>query len=245
MRGTTYGQRRAVSTPAPLTFSPAPRRSRGSSVVARIYHELRTSIVDLRLPPGTVLSKNQLAGEFGVSPTPVREALLRLSAEGLVDIVPQARTSVSLLDVQHAREAFVLRLSVDVEVARMLAPAVTEPQIEALRELLQRQRAELEAGDLSAFTREDHAFHARIYEYAGVAGLWELVRSRQAHLERLRRLHLPEPGKGELILDHHRAIVAGIASRDRAAAEAAARAHLGAALAASDELRARFPDYFA
>jgi DNA-binding GntR family transcriptional regulator len=213
--------------------------------VAHIFQALREMIVDLRIAPGALLSKNRLAEEFGVSQTPLREALLRLEEEGLVDIYPQSRTAVSRIDVQHAREAFVLRLSIDVEVARNLAPVIDDGQLAELRSLLARQAAEMAAADLTAFTWYDHAFHQRIYEFGGVGGLWGVVRSRHGHLDRLRRLHLPEKGKAGTILAHHQAIIDGLASRDAFTAEAAARAHLGAALAASDTLRRQFPDYFA
>jgi len=233
-----------VSTVIPLDPARSGGRARRSSAVQQIFQALREQIVDLRLAPGALVSKNQLAEEFGVSQTPVREALLRLEEEGLVDIFPQSRTAVSRIDVQHAREAFVLRLSIDVEVARNLAPVISDEQLAELSGLLARQAAEMAATDLSAFTWYDHAFHQRIYQFGGVGGLWDVVRSRHGHLDRLRRLHLPEKGKAETILDHHQAIIDGLASRDPIIAEAAARAHLGAALAACDTLRQRFPEYF-
>ena len=220
------------------------RGARRGGAVSRIFEALREMIVELHLPPGAVLSKHRLADDFGVSQTPVREALLRLEEEGLVDIFPQSRTVVSRIDVQQAREAFVLRLSIDVEVARTLAPVITESQLAALAALVDRQDMERKTGDLDAFTFHDHAFHQRIYELGGVGGLWSVVRSRHGHLDRLRRLHLPEAGKAETIVRHHRTIIEGLASGDPATAEAAARAHLGAALAASRALRVRFPDYF-
>jgi len=78
--------------------------------------------VTLDLPPGSVLSLKDMADEFGISPTPVREALILLGEEGLVDIVPQSRTAVALINVQSAKEAHFLRRSVEVEIARLLAP---------------------------------------------------------------------------------------------------------------------------
>ncbi len=234
----------ATSMATAPAFAPPHKRERRSPVVQRIYADIRDMIVDLRLPPGSLISKNQVAREFGVSPTPVREALLRLEDQGLVDIFPQSRTMVSLIDVQHAREGFFLRRSVEVEIARTLAPVFTESQAADLRALIARQEVELQAGDLSAFTAYDDLFHARIYEFAGFGGLWHLVRAQQANLDRLRRLHLPGEGKGRAILAGHESIVTALASGRPDAAERAVRSHLGASIAATDAIRARYPGYF-
>lgn len=218
--------------------------TRRPGAVITVFEALRNDILTLDMPPGTVIARTEIARRFGVSPTPVREALLRLAEEGLVDIFPQSRTTVSRIDLQHAREAFVLRLSIDVEVARTLAPQMNRARIAVLETLLRRQAAELDAGDLTAFNTYDRAFHRQIYDFGGVPGLWELVRSRYGHLDRLGRLHLPRPGKPQTILRHHRAIIDALASRDPARAEAAARHHLGMAMDAAGALARAHPDYF-
>lgn len=234
----------ATSMATAPAFAPPHKRERRSPVVQRIYGDIRDMIVDLRLPPGSLISKNQVAQEFGVSPTPVREALLRLEDEGLVDIFPQSKTAVSLIDVQHAREAFFLRRSVEVEIARALAPVFSDTQAAALRALVARQAVERDTGNLDAFTDYDDLFHARIYEFAGYGGLWHLVRAQQANLDRLRRLNLPGEGKVDAILAGHESMLAALASHDPDAAERAVREHLGDSIRASDEIRARYPDYF-
>lgn len=221
-----------------------PKRERRHSAVNRVYEDIRERIIDLSLPPGAAISKNDVAAAFGVSQTPVREALLRLENEGLVEIFPQSKTVVSLIDVQNAREAHFLRLSVEVEIARRLGPIITATQAEGLRSLIDRQALELKAGDLSAFTACDNRFHERIYELAGVGGLWDLIRTKRAQFDRLRRLHLPTAGKAEGILEEHRAIVDALAKNDADAAERAVRDHLRGTVWASEQIRAHFPDYF-
>ena len=78
-------------------------RETGISAVQKVYKDIRYQILNLILEPGTTISKNKIAKQYGNSPTPVREAMLRLGEEGLVNIFPQSRTSVSLIDIQHAR----------------------------------------------------------------------------------------------------------------------------------------------
>ena len=79
-------------------------REPGISAVSHVYRDLRSRIINLKLEPGTPIAKNIIADLFKVSPTPVREALLRLSEEKLVDIIPQSGTTVSLIDIQSAQE---------------------------------------------------------------------------------------------------------------------------------------------
>lgn len=224
--------------------SPAARGQRVTAV-QQIHADLRSRIVDLSLVPGAILSKKEIADRFAVSQTPVREALILLEEEGLVDIFPQSRTVVAVIDVQSAREAHFLRRSVEVEIARTLAGRLSKADHADLRAILQRQSIFLEAGDLAAFFAADNALHHRMYEMADVAGLWEIVRARRAHLDRLRNLHLPSKGKASAILSEHEQIILALEGGDPDAADAAVRAHLRGTVSATEQIRAHFPEYFA
>ena len=228
--------------PAPATTRHAAQRTRLSHV-QRVYAGLRGMIVDLSLPPGALLSKDDIAQRYGVSHTPVREALLRLANEGLIDIYPRSRTLVSAIDVQRAREAHFLRLGIEVEVVRRLAGAIEDGQIEALQRHVDLQAGALRRGDLRAFSRHDSAFHELSYALAGVAGLWALVDARRAHIERLRRLHLPEGDRAAAVLTQHHAIVEAYRRHDAPSAERALRVHLRDSVSIRAELRAHFPEY--
>jgi DNA-binding GntR family transcriptional regulator len=101
-------------------------REPGTSAVTHVYQNLRDQIINLKFEPGTPIAKNIIADRFKVSPTPVREALLRLSEENLVDIIPQSGTTVSLINIQSAQEIHFLRLSVEIEVAQVLCERITD-----------------------------------------------------------------------------------------------------------------------
>jgi len=219
---------------------------KGSRVSAsqQIYATLRQQVIDLTLPPGTQLSKKKIASTFGVSETPVREALMLLEEEGLVDIFPQSRTEVAYIDVQSAREAHFLRRSVEVEIARSLCGKITETQLIDLRSIVQHQNAHLKTNDLAAFAEADSKFHRSMYEMANVDGLWDIIHARRAHLDRLRHLHLPTKGKACAIIKDHNAIIDAIKSGSPDAAEFAVREHIKGTVSATDEIRAHFPEYF-
>ena len=211
----------------------------------QVFGWLRESILSLELAPGTALSRTELAERFELSQTPVRDALLQLSQEGLVDIFPQHATLVSRIDIASATQAHFLRCAIELEVVRTLALARTDAGA-VLRARLTAQvdlQAALATADTEEFIASDQAFHRLMYEAAGVPDLYELVRRRSGHLDRLRRLDLPSPGKAERVVRDHRAIVAALAAHDPEAAQAALRADLSGSLGRIDETRARRPGY--
>jgi DNA-binding GntR family transcriptional regulator len=215
----------------------APRLSAAELAYAR----LRGAILSLALPPGAAIARGAVAATLGLSQTPVREALIRLQEEKLVEVVPQSATRVARIDLASAKEAHFLRLSVEVEIVRRLGDAPSP----ALAAALHAELAGMEAApDEAAFVAADEAFHAALYAAAGVKGLRELIRSRSGHLDRLRRLHLPTPGKVESVLAEHRALAEAILAGDAARAEARLRQHLSGTFAQVEALRAARPEYF-
>ncbi|CAG9182486.1 GntR family transcriptional regulator [Cupriavidus pampae] len=209
----------------------------------QVFEHMREQIIALALPPGTVLSRIDLAAQYGISQTPVRDALIRLAEEGLVDIFPQHATRVSRIDVALARQAHFLRRSVELEIVRTLAAAPDAALLERLRAIVDRATRMLEIHALDEFSDNDQAFHRALYDAAAVPDLHALVRRQSGHLDRLRRLHLPIAGKAREVLRDHAELVAAIAAGDAARAEAVLRDHLSGTLAHLDDIRARFADY--
>jgi len=99
------------------------------------------------------------------------------------------------------------------------------------------------AGDFEKFMAADNDFHRELYAATGNQALWDLVRSRSGHIDRLRRLHLPSPGKAQDIVRHHRLIVKAISAKQPDDAQRHLRKHLSGTLGYLAEIRARFPEY--
>ena len=216
-----------------------PDRARNATV--QVFEHLRAQIVSLAIKPGTVLDRPRLSAYFQLSLSPIREALLRLEEEKLVDIYPQHQTCVRGIDLASARQAHFLRLSVELEIVWVLAQAPNPLLEKALSDLTARQRACLEGGDLEGFTAIDMAFHQRLYEEAGLPDLWATMRKNSGNLDRLRRLHLPLIGKAKSILAEHTRIARCIGRGDGAGAQAQVRTHLSGTLNALEALRKQFP----
>lgn len=220
--------------------------SRGRGGAGQVFAILREEIIGLRLKPGEVLSRLELQERFGLSSTPVRDALMRLQDEGLVAVYPQHATLVSPIDIDRARQAQFLRRSIEIELVHVLTARGADPAlIERLRSLIRQQSAFAELGEHEAFAAADQAFHRTMYEAGQVIELWHLVRRQSGHIDRLRRLHLPLKGKMPEILSAHAEIVDAMAAGDAATAAAALRQHLSRSLLFVDTLRQTYPDYFA
>lgn len=210
----------------------------------QLYELLRQKIVSLEMPPGAPLSRVQLSAQYNVSQTPVREALLKLAEERLVDVFPQSATKVSLIDIPFAQETHFLRLAIELEIVRELAQQNSASLVSELKALLKRQEVLRDNEDFSAFTQADEAFHRCMYRAADKEALWTLVRSRSGHIDRLRRLHLPVVGKLKRIVNDHSRIVEALEQGDPVLAQQSLRAHLSETLAYIGQIRGEHPELF-
>ena len=219
------------------------RLDRSRHAAPQVFERLREMILSLELAPGTVLSRAELATRFGISQTPVRDALMRLGEEGLVDIYPQHATVVSRINLSSALQAHFLRRSIELEVVRKLTEGNDAAMVARLRATIAHQKALRDAKDYREFASFDQAFHRQMYEAAGVPELWDLVRRLSGHIDRLRRLHLPVAGKTKAIVRDHGEIVDAIERHDPDAAQAALRKHLSGTLSQIEQIRERHPNY--
>jgi DNA-binding GntR family transcriptional regulator len=222
----------------------APERlDRDRQAAPQVFERLRDMIISLVLPPGSPLSRAALAAQFGVSSTPIRDALMRLEEAGLVDVFPQHATVVSRIDVPLAQQAHFLRQALELEIVRLLAGSHEEALGADLARAIARQQQFAKAGEFEQFMAADNDFHARLYAAADKQDLWTLVRSRSGHIDRLRRLHLPSPGKAQDIVRHHRLIAKAIGAGESEEAQRHLRTHLSGTLNYLDNIRARYPEY--
>lgn len=227
------------------TTSRAPVFDRSRQAAPQVFERLREQILSLALAPGTLLSRAELAAQFGLSQTPIRDALIKLGEEGLVDIFPQHATVVSRIDVALAEQAQFLRRAIEAEVVRTLAGRADAALLDQLRAQTDVQAALMGSPAYLEFIAADRAFHRLMYEAAGVPDLFDLVRQRSGHVDRLRMLNLPSVGKQRTIVQDHRRIVEAIASGDTEAAQTSLREHLSGTLAQVAAIRLVHPDYFA
>src|SRR5215217_7354505 len=131
------------------------RLERGRQAAPQVFERLREAIIHLDLSPGTTLSRATLATQFGVSSTPIRDALMRLEEEGLVDVFPQYATVVSRVDVGRAEQAHFLRQALELEIVRLLAEQHDDALVIRLDHTIALQQQFAKAGDFESFIAGD------------------------------------------------------------------------------------------
>ncbi|MBT2521366.1 GntR family transcriptional regulator [Arthrobacter sp. ISL-28] len=203
---------------------------------------LRRRIISLQLPPGEPLSENELAQELGVSRTPVRESLILLREEGLVQVFPQIGSFVSLVDLGRVSEAQFVREAIE---CASVADVVADPDdIAGLRVILQGQWDAEAAEDIEQFFRLDEEFHRELLRLAGHQAAWTAVNSAKAHLDRARRLSLIDTTHIASLIDQHTAVVDALANGDGAAADRSLRLHLREVFKDIERIQATSPKLF-
>ena len=203
-----------------------PNSPADQSKTERVYAELRRRIRELTLPPGTLLRKEEIALELGVSRAPISEAITRLADEALVDVLPQHGSFVAPIRAQDVRDSLLIRTALEVEAIRRVTLKADLALIERLDQNLVEQSDALQTDDLARFYDLDEVLHATIFAAIASPRAARVLDAARAPLDRPRRLALPEPGRPEATLAEHRRLVDSIKSGDAEFAGAAMRVHL-------------------
>ncbi|MFF2112009.1 GntR family transcriptional regulator [Rhodococcus koreensis] len=204
----------------------------GESKSEQVYGQLRADILNGVLSPGQSLSALDVGSRFSASRTPVRQAFLRLEAEGLVSLVDRQGARVSPISIKSVRDLFELRILLEAAAARMVAETVA-------RDSAARQQFEEVAEALEAISEEGASDDRRDRYYALTETYDQAViaRTRNAqlarsiaelrpHTERLRNIAHSRPGRLDVSLAEHLSMCRAILSGDGAAAAAACAEHL-------------------
>ena len=212
---------------------------------ARIHDWLRGAILDLALEPGAPIVEADVATRFEASRTPVREALLRLADEELVEIRPQRGTYVARLSLARIESSMFVRQAIESAVVRRLAGREDRLALCAsLAAIVRGHAAAVAAGDIRAALAADTAFHRVLVQASGLPGVWEVVeRARELH-HRIRAIALPQLRTGRQAVTDHRNVVAAIRSGSASRAEQALAAHLSRNVELAREIARRHPGYF-
>ncbi len=155
------------------------------------YRLIRYNIMSLQILPGAAINEGELAELLNVSRTPIREAILMLKEEDLVEVIPQSGSKVSLIDISILKEGHFLRATIEPEIINRLAGNMSEEQMNRLKENLEKQQEilELESADkIDSFVKMDDKFHHIIYEADKKNKVWDAVKRISSHYDRARYL---------------------------------------------------------
>lgn len=179
-----------------------------------VYAQLSAWIIDGTLQPGEALRDQDLAGQLGVSRTPVREALRRLEDEGLVETALNRWTRVAPLRAAQAAELYRVVETLEVLALRLAAPALTAPELDQLRDLDGQLREALGQRDARRAVEADTAFHDLWISRSGNGELQQTVRALKRKLRRVELAYFDAAAHSEASLDEHAAILDALQAGD-------------------------------
>ncbi|WRS28177.1 GntR family transcriptional regulator [Oscillospiraceae bacterium MB08-C2-2] len=209
------------------------------------YWILHTNIIQMLLPPGTVISPAELAGELKISRTPIQSACARLAAEGLLTIVPQKGSYVSIINLQRVYESVYMRSLLDQAAARLLcASSQQEELFLALQANLHQQEFILENNLQADMFELDNQFHSILYQWCEMDNIRKAIVGISADQNRVRYMKLKSKIRLGETISEHKEIFYAIKQRD---SESAARlSHEHVAKFGEDIARVYYqnPSYF-
>ena len=212
------------------------------AVSPQLFACLRNRIVRSELEPGTRLSEVEVATYYSTSRQPVREAFIKLSEAGLIDIRPQRGSFVSRIDMDSVMAAQFVREAVEADIARAAATCVTDAVLADLDANLSAQHEAID-NDPLAFMALDESFHLMLATIAGQGAGWAFLESLRTQMDRVRHLTASQfPRK--ILVEQHTQIVDAIRARNPDAAEQKMRQHLRRVLDDIPTVAAANPDYF-
>lgn len=213
-------------------------------VASQIYGFIRDAIVSMELLPGQMISETALAEQFGVSRTPVREALIQLSNIGFVDVLPQRGTYVSKFSMEKILEARFIREALEVSVVTNLAENVSKEIVQAGEKIIAEQKVAAKDDDALAFQKLDDLFHQTLASFTSYGRVTSLIEAEKAHMDRVRNLSLHVSGQYKRVLAQHVAIIKAIKNGSPEDAAKAMSVHMKDVYNILEVIPQEHPEYF-
>ncbi|MDR3130109.1 MAG: GntR family transcriptional regulator [Treponema sp.] len=214
------------------------------SVQDLVYTALRKSIINLNLAPGTAVSEKEIARLYQVSRTPVREAFIHLSREGLVQVIPQKGTLVSLIDLCRVNQEFFLRENLELAVQAPFLRNSRAGHFARLEKLVETQAEDLAQGKYIEFINHDDAFHHIFFNAAGQELSWKVLETLCGHYHRVRLLTAWFQDIAQDIIHQHGSLLKALREKDLEAARELLKKHLNQLRFEEPRLKEKFPRYF-
>lgn len=209
-----------------------------------VYYSLRKNIIALNFKPGEVLSIKDISETLNVSRSPVRDALIKLGKEGLVDIIPQKGTSVSRIDLKRVAEEKFLRESLEENALRLFIKGHTENDLARLRNSIEMQRQSLKTKDYISFLEYDDNFHSIFFQSIDKSMCWEIIQSMSGHYRRMRLMSLWDDQIVSNVVSQHHDIIENICHKNFEVAVEIAKKHFTKITTEELELLEKYPDFF-
>ena len=205
---------------------------------------IKENIVNLQLEPGSMISEQDIANELNLSRTPVHEAMQELSSTKIIEILPQRGSHVSLIDMAHVEEAVFIRSTIESAVTELACKQATEEDLQKMEENVALQRFYYEKNNLDKIMELDNGFHEIMYKITNKMQCHYMVRLMSIHYDRIRELNL-HSFNPERIINEHAEILEAFKKKDPEGARKALDKQLSRHYTQEDEIKKKYPQYFA
>lgn len=212
-----------------------------------VFEILKQEILDLELKPGQAISENEVCERFGVSRTPVRDALRRLQEQDFVNTVPYSGTYVTLLNLNNIKQMIYMRVAVETMVMRDFMEMATPLIMEEVRYIIRKQKALILEKDFEPeqFYRMDAQMHAIWYEATDKMKLWEIIQAQQLHYTRFRMLDFVTETDFTRIIKEHTELFELLQKKDLIGLEESLKNHLYYSMKRmKQQIEVDYRDYF-
>lgn len=204
---------------------------------------IKENIVSLNLAPGSQISENELAAEMGLSRTPVREALIELSKVEIVEIHPQRKSTVPLINYDLVEESRFMRNLMECAVVELVCEMAAPIDIERLNANIRLQSFYLDGYYTNELMALDNQFHGMLFDIAKKARVFQLIQNIAIHFDRVRGMALSSVKDLKVVKDHQD-LVEFIRQKDAKAARELMVVHLNRYKIDAAEIRKLYPQYF-
>jgi len=191
-----------------------------------VYRWMKNNIMNFKLIPGATVSEQEIADSLNTSRTPVREAFIQLSQEGLLDIIPQKGTYVSLIDLDSVEESKFLRETIETAVIELACKEFPERQLFELQSCVALQELCIQEKNHPRFFELDEVFHQTIFNGCKKNRIWGMMQQVHAHYNRVRKLNIVGGYDLHLVLEQHKGLIQAIREQDTALGQKTIRLHL-------------------
>ena len=204
---------------------------------------IKENIVNLELAPGSQISENELAAEMGLSRTPVREALIELSRVRIIEIHPQKKSTVPLIDYELVEESRFMRSLLECAVVELDCEMAQPVDLERLSANVRLQNFYLDNYYTNELMTLDNQFHGILFEIARKSQIFALIQNISIHFDRVRSMALSTVKNTKIVQDHED-ILQAIGRKDPRAARELMEIHLSRYKIDAADIRAAYPQYF-
>lgn len=216
-----------------------PRENSGEYALRTI----KENIISLELAPGSQISESELAAEMGLSRTPVREALIELSRVKIIDIQPQKKSTIPLIDYEMVDESRFMRNLLECAVVELDCEMAAPRDLDRLRENIRLQNLYLDDFYSTQLLTLDNEFHGLLFSIAKKSQIYALMQNISIHFDRVRGMALSSVKNLKIVQDHID-LVDAIERRDPAAARDLMEKHLNRYNIDAAALRVDYPQFF-